>query len=236
MVADGSLLLKGVEVELDNASVLVVGASGALGSRIAQELAKRGARLTLVGATADHLDAVDVEGERLTVDLRLPGNIERAVDTAVSAHGGLHGVVNAAGVVAFGPAAELSTDTLEELFLLNTFMPITLASAALSRMDDGGVIANVSAVVAEQPQAGMSAYSASKAALTAFDAAFAREARRAGIRVLDIRPPHTETGLADRPIAGSAPKLPEGKDPDAVAERIVAAIADDERDLGADAF
>lgn len=216
--------------------MLLVGASGALGSRLAQLMADRGARLTLVGGTKEHLDAVDVPGARFVADLRLPGNVEQAVATAVEEHGGLDAVVNAAGVVAFGPVSEVSTDVVEEVFLINTFMPIALAAAALPRMSDGGVIANVSAVVAEQPQAGMAAYSASKAALTAFDTAFAREARRAGVTVLDIRPPHTETGLADRPVAGSAPKLPEGKAPDDVAERIVAAIEHGDRELASSEF
>jgi len=52
--------------------------------------------------------------------------------------------------------------------------------------------------------AGMVAYAASKAALTAADRALARELRVAGIGVTDARPPHTETGLADRPIAADA--------------------------------
>jgi cyclic-di-GMP-binding biofilm dispersal mediator protein len=82
----------------------------------------------------------------------------------------------------------------------------------------------------------MAAYGASKAALMAFDAGLAREARRTGVRVIDARPPHTETGLADHPIAGTAPRLPTGLDPDAVAERIVQAIADGETDLPSDAF
>lgn len=224
------------QTDMSEASALVVGATGGLGARVAALLADRGARLTLVGRTADKVEALDVAGEKLALDLRLPGNVARAVDTAVEAHGGLDIVVNAAGVVAFGPAAELSTDTLEELFLLNTFMPVVLTKAALAHMDDGGVIANVSAVVAERPQPGMAAYSASKAALTAFDAAVAREARRAGVRVVDIRPPHTETGLADHPIAGSAPKLPDGLDPDAVAERIVDAVADGGTEVASDAF
>ena len=95
---------------------------------------------------------------------------------------------------------------------------------------------NVSAVVAEQPTAGMAAYSASKAALAAFDAAAGRELRRARIRLLDARPPHTETGLASHPVAGTAPTLPRGLDPAAVAARIVAAVENGERDLPAHAF
>jgi cyclic-di-GMP-binding biofilm dispersal mediator protein len=94
----------------------------------------------------------------------------------------------------------------------------------------------ISAVVAEQPVAGMAAYSASKAAVTAFDAAVARELRRSGIRVLDARPPHTETGLASRPVAGQAPALPRGLEPQAVAQRIVTALLDGERDLPAASF
>jgi len=83
---------------------------------------------------------------------------------------------------------------------------------------------------------GMAAYSASKAALAAFDQAAARELRRAGIRLIDARPPHTETGLAQRPVYGTAPRLPTGLDPDAVAARILAAIRDDETDLPSSAF
>ena len=58
----------------------------------------------------------------------------------------------------------------------------------------------------------------------------------AGIRIVDARPGHTETGLATRAIAGTAPAFPTGLDPDAVAQRIVTAIADGEKDLPSTAF
>ena len=79
-------------------------------------------------------------------------------------------------------------------------------------------------------------YSAVKAAASALFTATAKEAQRSKIRVLDIRPPHTGTGLADRAIAGDPPRMPEGADPDAVADRIVAALVGDERDLPSSAF
>ncbi len=223
-------------MKLDGASALVVGATGGLGSRVARRLAALGARLTMVGGTRARVDALDVPGRALTLDLRIPANVERAVSAAAQGGGGLDLVVNAVGVVAFGRVAELSRATAEHLFLVNAFMPMLLARAALAHLGDGGVIVNVSAVVAERPQPGMAAYSASKAALSAFDASFAREARRDGVRVVDVRPPHTETGLADHPIAGTAPRLPTGLDPDAVADRIVRAIVDGETDVPSDAF
>lgn len=216
--------------------MLIVGATGGLGSRIARRLADRGATLTLVGGASGRVDELDVDGTRLSLDLRFPDNAERAVRAAVDAGDGLDVVVNAAGTVAFGTVADTSSDIIEELFLLNTFMPMVLARAALAHLGDDGVLVNISAVVAERPMPGMAAYSASKAALTAFDAALAREARRAGVRVLDVRPPHTATGLAGHPIAGDAPELPDGLDPDDVADRIVSAIVDGDRDLPSNAF
>jgi cyclic-di-GMP-binding biofilm dispersal mediator protein len=66
--------------------------------------------------------------------------------------------------------------------------------------------------------------------------AAARELRRRRIDVIDARPPHTETGLATRPIAGQAPKFPQGLAPEVVAARFVAAIEAGERDLPVEAF
>jgi len=87
-----------------------------------------------------------------------------------------------------------------------------------------GFFVNLSGVVAESPMPGMAAYSASKAAAAAATEAIRREFRRMKVSVVDVRPPHTETGLATRPIAGTAPKMPVGLEPAMVAERVVAAI------------
>jgi cyclic-di-GMP-binding biofilm dispersal mediator protein len=222
--------------ELNDAPILVVGASGGLGREIARALADQGARLALSGRDADRLQAVGVDGPFVVADLRDPGAAERIVTEAEQALGGLTGVVYAAGVVAFGAVGELDDDDVDELLLLNYLAPARIAAAALARLGAGGFVANLSAVVAELPTLKMAAYSASKAALTAFDRVALLEARRRDIRVIDIRPPHTETGLAGRPIAGQPPKLPRGLDPADVARRIVEALAADEIDLPTDAF
>ncbi len=230
--------LADVTTQLDGQVVLVAGASGALGSRVARGLANAGATVVLQGRDRSRLDAVGLgpEHTRTTGDLRDPATPGDAVQAALDGHGRLDATVYAAGVVAFGRFDDLDDDVLDELLLLNTMAPIRLARAAVPHLPEGGALVNVSAVVAEHPTAGMAAYSASKAALTAFDAAATTELRRRRIRVLDVRPPHTETGLADRPVAGTAPRLPEGKDPDAVAARVVRAIAEDERDLPSSEF
>ena len=221
---------------IEGRSVLVAGATGGLGSAIATNLAARGATLTLVSRQPERLATLDVPGHRVALDLRDPRSCEDAVRAAVDHAGRLDVVVNAVGVVAFGPADELTIDAMEELFMTNTFVPMMLGKAALAAVGDGGVIVNISGVIAEQNLPGMAAYGASKAAVRSFDEALSREARRRRIRVIDARPPHTETGLASRPVEGVAPTMPTGLDPVAVAATICNAIAGDVLDLPSEAF
>ncbi len=223
-------------MDIEGRSFLIAGASGGLGGAIATELDGRGANLVLTGRDRERLARVPVEAERFTIDLRLPEAATQAVERAHAVHGRLDGVINAAGVVAFGWSAATDPDTVEELFLTNTFLPIFLFDAAARAMSEGGVLVNLSGLVAERPTAGMAAYSASKAAIAAHLVALRKELRRQRIAVIDARPGHTETDLSHHPLAGSAPRLSDGIDPAAVARRIGDAIAADEEDLGPDAF
>jgi len=203
--------------DLEGAVVLVAGASGGLGSRIA-------ALLEVAGATV-------VRPSR--------AELASAVDMTIEQHGALDGVVIATGVVAFGPAAALDPATASELFAVNTLAPIDLIIAShphLAASSRDPFIVTLSGVVAEAPVAGLAAYSASKAGLAAFVVAAAREYRRAGIRIMDARPGHTATELSQHPIAGSAPAFGTALDPDAVAARIVRGIVDGEKDLPSAAF
>jgi len=227
--------------ELSGRRILVTGATGGLGSLIARELSAKGAQLVLSARNSDGLQALGLEAEMFSVDLSAPGAAGALIDAALAA-GALDGIVIAHGVVAFGPAAELTDETLDTLMTLNQTVPIQLIRAsvpALIASKERGnepFILTIAGVVADSPTAGMAAYSASKAGLNSFVSAVQRELRRVGIRVFDARPPHTETGLATRPIAGAAPSMPQGLAPSAVAERLVAAIVNDEKDVPTAAF
>ncbi|NHA69104.1 SDR family NAD(P)-dependent oxidoreductase [Phycicoccus sp. CMS6Z-2] len=213
----------------------VVGASGALGSRIARGAAERGATVVLVGRDAERLGEV-VDGASVVVgDLGDATLGDRLLETATDAHGGLDGVVNAAGVAAFGDLVDTDDAVIEELFLTNVVGPLFLARRVLPALAERrGFLVNLSAVLAEQPMAGMAAYSASKAALTAADRALTKELRRRHVDVVDVRPPHTETGLVDRGLAGTAPRLPEGLDPDVVARAVLDAVEQGRPELASD--
>lgn len=224
--------------KLDGAVVLVVGASGGLGSRIAAQLTASGARVIRTARNPATLQGADA----FIADQTTEQGAASVVAAAIQAAGRLDGVVIAAGSVAFGPATEVTDAALTELFEINALAPIRMIRAAAPHLAESGkegrepFIVTISGVVSEAPTAGLAAYSASKTALAGFVQAATRELRRSGIRLLDARPGHTETGLATRPIEGTAPAFPTGLDPDAVAARIVAAIADNEKDLPSGAF
>ena len=210
---------------LKGARVVLAGATAVLGREIGFGLIDAGASLVLFARDSDRLDALDLPGPRGVGDVADGEACRQAVDTARSSLGGLDGVINATGVVAFGDLETLSEAVLDELLSTNLIGPVRLTRAALPALAEGGFIAHLSAVVAERPMPGMAFYSATKAVLTALDQALAKALRRRGIDVIDLRPPHTETGLAQRPLCGVAPKLPPGLSPRRVADRVLPSAA-----------
>lgn len=214
---------------LQGGVVLVVGATGGLGSRIASQLEDHGAIVVRSSKSQGH-------------DLRDSTVIREVLDATISQHGRMDGLVVATGVVAFGAASDLDAATVDELFAVNTTSAIQLITqsephlAASARDGREPFVITLSGVVAETPVTGLAAYSASKAALAAFVVAASREYRRTGIRLVDARPGHTGTALSEHPIAGSAPRFAGALDPDVVSARIVTAIIEGEKDLPSTAF
>ena len=214
--------------ELAGSVVAVVGATGGLGREIVAVLETRGATVVRAGRSG----AIDVE-----VDLRDSTAGETLAEYCLSTHGRLDGVIGAAGIVAFGDLVDTDDVVMEELFLTNALGPMWLAKrVAPALRESQGFFVNISGVVAESPMPGMAAYSASKAAAAAAMEAVRREFRRVKVQVIDARPPHTETGLATRPLAGTAPKMADGLAPRVVAERIVVAVERGEAVVGPGEF
>lgn len=217
----------GVVRELQGAVVVVVGATGGIGRPLVSELGRRGA--VVLGAGR--------QGPDIVCDLRDVDAGQAVVRGALGLQGRLDGVVNAAGIVAFGDLVATDPAVIEELFLTNALGPLWLARAVLPVLAERrGFFATITGVVAEQSLAHLVPYCASKAALSHALPGLRREARRLGVHVADFRPPHTETGLTTRAIAGTAPSFGAGRDPEAVARRMVDAIEADEAELPSTAF
>ena len=225
--------------DINGKTVVVVGASGVLGGHISAALAERGARviasahsaagMTRAQSVADTVIPLDISDESSIADFSAAVR-----DSADS----IDGIVIATGIAAFGPMAETPAEVVSRVMAVNTTGPISVITHLLPICREGGdsFVVTLSGKIAEIPTAGLAAYSAAKTALHAYSVAAGREIRRGGVRWLDARPGHTETGFADRAIHGIAPDFGQGMEPRAVADRIVRAIADGERDLPSTAF
>lgn len=225
-------------VEIAGKRVLVLGGSGVLGSLIAGRLVDRGARVLLAGRDRQRLTraaaSIGPDVPFLLWDLGQDDPREM-IDTTITNLGGIDGLVVAAGVVAFGPLAEVTDQVLDELTRTDFIEPLRVIRSAIPHLQ-GGFVVSITGVVAETPYPGLVAYSAVKAGLSAATRALSSELRKDRIHVLDARPPHTETGLAGRPIAGVAPNMPSGLDAARVAEIIVEGLAAGRRELPAELF
>ncbi len=206
-------------MELEGARVLVAGATGVLGAELAGGFARAGCRVALTGRDEGRLrDLAESLGG-------VPAGAADAVDV----------VVVAWGVVAFGPAAEADDAVTEELFAVNTLAPMSLVRAALPHLADGGTVVLLSAIVADAPTLQMAEYSASKAALSAWAGVLRRELRSRSITVLDVKPPHIDTGLVDRALAGDPPRLPRGHDRSELVEAVLEGVREGSREIVLDA-
>lgn len=230
-------------MDIESKKVLVVGASGVLGKQISSSLQSRGAQVFGTASTIASSSrlASDLH-ERLILDLEDSASISAVAHYLAEKYDSIDGVIFASGLVAFGSIEETPSTVFERLMKVNTSGPIHLTQSILANLNKSASLGNepflltISGVISEAPMAGLAAYSASKAALAGFIKAASKELRKSGIRVLDARPGHTETGLATRAIFGTAPMFGSGKSPQRVAQRIVDAIMNDEKDLPSSDF
>ncbi|MGA9395893.1 MAG: SDR family oxidoreductase, partial [Azonexus sp.] len=130
-----------------------------------------------------------------------------AVNTAISAFGGLHGLVNCAGVAPAekvvgrdGPHKLESFARTININLLGTFNMIRLAAAAMQKGEpdaggERGVIVNTASIAAFEGQLGQAAYAASKGGIVALTLPVARELAKSGIRCVTIAPGIMETPM-----------------------------------------
>ena len=162
---------------------------------------------------------------RLLVDLADSNSITNLTHYLV-ANETIDGIVIASGRVGFGLAADTTAADSQALSQINFHGPAQLITQLLPALKgkEDSFVAAITGVVAEKSFPGMSAYCASKTALAGWLGALALEVRRDQIKITDLRPGHTETGLASRPLFGAAPAMPQGMSATQVAERIVTAL------------
>jgi NAD(P)-dependent dehydrogenase (short-subunit alcohol dehydrogenase family) len=166
--------------------VVVTGASSGIGASVAQEAARRGARVALVGRSRDRLAAVAAGltahegGDQLVLacDVRDPASVDQAAATVRASLGTATAVVNSAGVCLPSPLADLTPDRWNETMAVNVTGSFLVARAFALQMRESGVAGSIVTVGSESGSIGMPGYvdyCASKAALVGLTKALAAE-------------------------------------------------------------
>jgi NAD(P)-dependent dehydrogenase (short-subunit alcohol dehydrogenase family) len=198
-------------VRIENRTFIVTGGASGLGRATAERLVALDARVVIADLNAeagtDVADGLGPNARFVRTDVSSEQDVRAAVQTALDEHGGLHGVVNAAGVVlaekVVGREGPHDLDAFTRVLrvnLIGTFNTIRIAASAMSAMPttesgERGVIVCTASVSAFDGQIGQAAYSASKSGVVGMTLPIARELARYGIRVMTIAP-----GIFDTPL------------------------------------
>jgi NAD(P)-dependent dehydrogenase (short-subunit alcohol dehydrogenase family) len=191
-------------MEIQRKTFLVTGSGSGLGAATARRLVEAGANVLVADINPDTGQQTAVElglaAHFALTDVTSTESVQQAIEAALAAFGGLHGVINCAGILLAervlgknGPLELAKFARVIEVNLTGTFNVIRLAAAVMAQNEptpggERGVIINTSSCAAFDGQIGQAAYSASKGAVAAMTLPIARELARFGIRVMAIAP------------------------------------------------
>jgi len=239
---------------MPNDAVLVSGASTGIGHAISMHLAHNG--YTVYAGVRKEGDRERLEAEHarirpIILDVTVPADVTRAVQTVREAGDTLAGLVNNAGIAVAGPLEFLPLDALRLQFEVNTIAPIAMAQAALPLLRESrGRIVNIGSIAGRLAAPFVGPYSASKAAIAALTDSLRQELARFGIAVsllefASVKTPIWEKGrrgrdalvasmppqamslygaLADAIIKQTSIEEREGMDPQVIAATVLAAL------------
>jgi 3-oxoacyl-[acyl-carrier protein] reductase len=207
--------------DLTGMTALVTGASGGLGSAIAEALAGQGARLAVSGSNVEKLEAfrAGLGGDHVALpcDLSDAASVDALVPQAVEALGKLDILVNNAGVTRDNLVMRMKDEEWDMVIRVNLEAAFRLARAAARPMMKArfGRIISVTSVVGTTGNPGQANYAASKAGLVGMSKALAQELASRNITVNCVAPgfiasPMTEV-LPDAQKEALNARIPAGK-------------------------
>src|SRR6266508_1226282 len=186
---------------LDGRVAVVTGASSGIGEATVRALSEAGASVALGARRADRLQALaeGLDGRTFVHEVDVSDE-EQARGFVKAAHdelGGLHILVNNAGLMLLGPVADADTEEWRRMIGVNLLGLLYCTHAALPLIgaSGGGDVVNISSVAGRRADAGAAVYNMTKFGVHAFSEALRQEALHVGIRVTTVAPGFVETEL-----------------------------------------
>lgn len=181
---------------------IVTGSGKGIGRAIALALAAEGAWVTPVARTWADVEAVAEESAALAgrslafvADVADRAQVQAMIEAVLGEFGRLDILVNNVGLGLRKPFTQTTPAEWETMWRLNLWTAVVCSQAALVPMlaQGQGHIVNIASRAGRQGEAGMTAYSASKAGLVALTQALASELAGRGIRVSAVCPGPVDT-------------------------------------------
>jgi 3alpha(or 20beta)-hydroxysteroid dehydrogenase len=193
--------------------VIVTGGTRGMGEAEVRGLVAEGAKVVFGGRDAE--SGMRIEGELAgnaiyaSMDVALEGDWERVVATALDRFGGVHGLVNNAGVQAASPIAKIRQEDIDRLYRINQLGPILGIKHVVGpmRAAGGGSIVNIGSPAGVKGLPMLTAYAASKAALHGVTRSVAVELAPENIRVNIVVPGFFDTQILSEVSQGQGPEL-----------------------------
>ena len=173
---------------MKNKVIVVVGATGGIGSALTRKAANAGARLVLVARDKDKLAtlAEELSGEVAIIptDITKPEQVDALFKQVIVEFGQIDALVNAAGAGVMKPYSNLESADLDAMLDVNLKGSFYTCQAAAELMQErkSGHICNVVGILGKHSMPMASAYCASKYAVVGFSKCMAEELKRFGVK------------------------------------------------------
>jgi NAD(P)-dependent dehydrogenase (short-subunit alcohol dehydrogenase family) len=186
--------------ELAGKVAIVTGAANGIGRAIAEVFVEEGARVLIAdvddAAAAEVVEKLGDAAAFVHTDVSDPASMQSAIDGAQAHFGGLHVMVNNAGIS--GSSRRLMVDDLrdfERVIAVDLYGVMVGTQRAARAMGEGGSIINITSIAGISPGVGFSTYRAAKAGVIHFSRCAAVEVAELGVRVNVIAPGNIATGI-----------------------------------------
>lgn len=205
-------------------TVILTGATGGIGCKIAEALCNKGYNVVITGRNEEKLSSIT---DKLSGCVAVPGDIselsfqDELLKKSFECFGSVDCIINCAGIAQHNDFADTEEKLYDDIMRLNVKAPYFLCQKALPylKKSDEATIINIASVVAHKGYPCQSVYAASKHALLGFSKSLANEVYKDNIRVHVISPGAVFTEM----VALARPDLtPDGMTlPEDIAETVL---------------